>query len=211
MCSPTIPFGADGVDFDNSPNVAVTFSQPPAGQGTVSYNAATGLFTFTPALGQEGTTSFTYTIIDGDGDPSTATVTINLRPELVPIVTNAVASVDDDGLPGGNPTSTIGDLPDANADGDNDETTFTGTFVANFGGDAPGTFSLAAMHGDSGSVGTETVNYSWNAGTNMLTATGPRGPLFTVSVNPTTGEYTVTLLDNVLHAAGGNENDATAV
>ena len=80
-------FGADGVDTDNSPTVAVTFTQPPAGQGTVSYNAATGLFTFTPAAGQQGSTSFTYTIIDGDGDPSTATVTINLAADSVPIVT----------------------------------------------------------------------------------------------------------------------------
>ena len=206
-------FGADGVDTDNSPTVAVTFTQPPAGQGSVSYNAATGQFTFTPAPGQQGSTSFTYTITDGDGDPSTATVTINLEANSVPIVTNAVAAVDDDGLPGGNAASIIGDL-DANAGEvplSASEAVYNGTFTADFGGDAPGTFSLAAMHGTSGSVGTETVNYAWDAGTNTLTATGPRGVLFDVVINPTTGAYTVNLRDNVLHEAGGNENDATAV
>jgi VCBS repeat-containing protein len=205
-------FGADGVDTDNSPAVAVTFTQPPAGQGTVSYNVATGQFTFTPAPGQQSPTSFTYTITDGDGDPSTATVTINLEADSVPIVTAAVAAVDDDGLPGGNAASVIGDL-DANAGEvplSASEAVYNGTFGANFGNDAPGTFSLAAMHGTSGSVGTETVNYAWDAITNMLTATGPRGVLFDVVINPATGAYTVTLRDNVLHDAGGNENDATA-
>ena len=205
-------FGADGVDTDNSPTVAVTFTQPPAGQGTVSYNPATGQFTFTPAAGQQGSTSFTYTIADGDGDPSTATVTINLAADSAPIVTNAVAAVDDDGLPGGNAASIIGDL-DANAGEvplSASEAVYNGTFVADFGSDTPGTFSLAAMHGTSGSVGTETANYAWDAGSNTLTATGPRGILFDVSVDPATGAYTVTLRDNVLHAAGGDENDATA-
>src|SRR3546814_15860418 len=39
----------------------------------------------------------------------------------------------------------------------------------------------------------------------------PRGVLFTVMLDPTTGEYTVTLEDNVLHADDGTdtENDAT--
>ena len=203
-------FGADGVDIDNNPTVAVTFTQPPAGQGSVSYNPATGLFTFTPVAGQQGSTSFTYTITDGDGDPSTATVTINLAADSVPIVTAAVAAVDDDGLTGGNPASVTGDL-DANAGEvplSASEATYNGTFVTNFGGDTPGTFSLAAMNGTSGMVGTELVNYTY-AG-NVLTATGPRGVLFTVTVTPATGAYTVQLVDNVLHALGGNENDATA-
>ena len=47
-------------------------------------------------------------------------------------------------------------------------------------------------------------------GGNTLTATGPRGALFTVVVtNPATGAYTVTLLDNVLHAGGPNDENAT--
>ena len=61
------------------------------------------------------------------------------------------------------------------------------------------------------------VTYSWTAGSNTLTATTVGGTrpgtvLFTVQVtNAATGAYTVTLLDNVLHAQGPNdENDATA-
>src|SRR3546814_13080414 len=60
-------------------------------------------------------------------------------------------------------------------------------------------------------VGQESVQLGWNAGTNTLTGTGPRGALFTVELtNPATGAYKVTLLDNVLHAPGGDENDAAA-
>ena len=68
-------------------------------------------------------------------------MTINLAADSVPIVTAAVAAVDDDGLAGGNPASVTGDL-DANAGEvplSVSEATCNGTFVANFGGDTPGT------------------------------------------------------------------------
>ena len=58
-------------------------------------------------------------------------------------------------------------------------------------------------------MGTETVSYSWDGGTNTLTATGPRGVLFTVQItDKATGAYTVTLLDNVLHATGPNNENS---
>ena len=61
-------FGSDGVDTDNDPIVRVTFTQPPLGEGTVTYDPASGQFTFVPATGQSGSTSFTYTIVDNDGE-----------------------------------------------------------------------------------------------------------------------------------------------
>ena len=82
---------------------------------------------------------------------------------------------------------------------------------------APATFSFAALAGTTAAVGQENVTYSWNAGSNTLTATTvggtrPGTALFTVQVtDPATGAYRVTLLDNLLHALGPNgENDATA-
>jgi large repetitive protein len=204
-------FGADGVDTDNSPVVNVTFTQPPSGQGNVSYNATTGQFTFTQAPGQTGSTSFTYTIADADGDSDPASVTINLQDDSAPITVNAVAAVDDDALAGGNVASTTGDInantgePGATAS----EAIYTGAIAVNFGNDT-GTVSFANLNGTTGVVGSETVNYSWNAGTNTLTATGPRGVLFTVSLTPS-GAYTVTLVDNILHASGGNESSAPLV
>ena len=74
-------------------------------------------------------------------------------------------------------------------------------------------FSFAGLDGQTGTVGQENVTYSWNAGSNTLTATTvggtrPGTALFTVQVtNPATGAYTVTLLDNVLHAGGPNDEN----
>ena len=70
-------------------------------------------------------------------------------------------------------------------------------------------FSFAGLNGTSGTVGTETVSYSWDGGTNTLTATGPRGALFKVQItDKATGAYTVTLLDNVLQATGPNNENS---
>ncbi|MEA1072707.1 DUF5801 repeats-in-toxin domain-containing protein [Sphingomonas sp. LY160] len=204
-------FGADGVDIDNNPTVKVTFTQP--AQGTVTYNPATGLFTFTPVPGQEGNPTFTYTITDFDGDTSTATVTLNLLADSTPTAANETATVDDDGLAGGNPGSTLGDL-DANATEEApinpSEAIYHGKFTATSGGDTIVNYTLAGMNGTTGTVGTETVTYSWNATDSVLTATGPRGALFDIIVNQSTGDYTVRLLDNVLHDPANAENDATA-
>jgi hypothetical protein len=138
----------------------------------------------------------------------TGTVTIH---DSTPTAGTVAATVDDEGLLGGIPGG-VGDYTDTNADGDNNEATFSGTLIHDFGGDsAGGSISFAAMNGTTGSVGTETVSYAWNGTTHTLTATGPRGDLFTVHVDPASGAYTVTLVDNVLHASGLDENNAGPV
>jgi hypothetical protein len=199
-------FGADGVDIDNAPLARVTFTQP--AQGQVSYNPATGLFTFTPAAGQTGSSSFTYTIEDGDGDRSTATVTLNLLADSSPQVADALASVDDDGLAGGNPGGTsdidanVGDLGPNTS-----EAAFSGKISVGFGNDT-GTVSFANLHGQTVTVGQEQATLSWNAAASTLTATGPRGPLFQVVLDGA-GNYSVTLLDNVLHTSA-DQSEASA-
>ena len=68
---------------------------------------------------------------------------------------------------------------------------------------------FAGLNGTAGTVGPETVTYSWTAGTDTLTATitsGRAARLFTVQLtDPATGAYKVTLLDNVMHAGGPND------
>src|SRR4030095_13559815 len=163
--------------------------------------------------------SATFTVTDGDGDTATANVSFQVTDANVPTSGTAAAAVDDDGLNGltgvGNPASTISDL-NANAGdapGDTSEATFTGVLGGSVGLDAPGTFSFAGLNGTTGTVGTETVLYSWSS--NVLTATVNAGArsgtaLFTVEVtNPATGAYKVTLLDNVLHAGGPNQENAS--
>src|SRR3546814_11135917 len=84
------------------------------------------------------------------------------------------------------------DVGDSGA-GLGDESVFVGTFTADFGNDGPGTFTLAGLDGTSGTVGTESVDYSWDAGSNTLTATINGGDrdgtqLFTGVVHQTSGQ-----------------------
>ena len=58
-------------------------TQPPAAQGAFSVNHTTGLVTFTPALNYTGTSSINYTITDGNGLSSTATITVTISNGLV--------------------------------------------------------------------------------------------------------------------------------
>ncbi|SBV34979.1 protein of unknown function [uncultured Sphingopyxis sp.] len=197
----TLIFGGDG------------FSQTiDIGDGTIKVKAD-GSYSFTAdaAVPGTGSASATYTVTDGDNDTSSAPIAFTITDANAPTAGTTQASVDDDALAGGNPASTAGDLPDADSDGDNDQATFSGLLNLDFGGDGAGSVDFAAMDGLFVNVGQESVQLAWNAGTGTLTGTGPRGPLFTVEVTDSAvGAYKVTLLDNVLHAGGGDENDATA-
>ncbi len=154
--------------------------------------------------------SFTYTMRDADGDTAVATLRFTFEGDANrPTAGEVNASVDDDAL-GGNADGT-GDLPDGNADGDNNQATFKGVLPNNFGLDGAGKISFSHLEGQFIIVGTESVQLSWNEGSSTLTATGGRGVLFTVVVNQATGAYTVTLLDNVLHNGGADENNATGI
>ncbi|MFC2991626.1 retention module-containing protein, partial [Halomonas tibetensis] len=93
-------------------------------------------------------------------------------------------------------------LNDAALSAGNAET--SGALAFDFGGDGAGSVSFAAMDGETATLGTEAITYSWNPDTNTLTATGPRGELFNVVVDSDSGAYTATLVDNVLHEEGSD-------
>ncbi|MCL6698541.1 DUF5801 domain-containing protein [Sphingomonas sp. NSE70-1] len=178
---------------------------------------ADGSYEFQSDASGSGVTNGTFTVTDGDGDPVTANWAFNITDANVPTAGTSAARLDDDGLAGNNPASSTGDI-DANvgelAPANSNEAIFHGQLTLNFGGDGPGTVTFAAMNNLTGTVGTETVRYTWAGST--LTATVEGGPrngtvLFDIVVNQTTGEYTLTLRDNVIHAAGGNETSAPNV
>ena len=168
-----------------------------------SYEFKAAAVTQSPVDPIEGT----FTVTDGDGDTATAGFAFQVTDANEPTDNNqSAANVDDDGLTGGNPTSGTTEVGSKLA-------TFTGTLVGSVGADGAGAngFSFAGLAGQTGVVGQETVTYAWDATTNTLTATGPRGALFTVQItDKVTGAYTVTLLDNVLHATlDGADGDDT--
>lgn len=148
----------------------------------------------------EGVISAVVTVTDGDGDVDTDTVDIGglftFYDDGPTGYDETSATLDDEGLEHG-VAGGLGDVP-------GEATSVEGILAHSFGADGPGSISFASMDGATGTVGVETVTYSWDAGTNTLLATGARGPLFQVEMlNPETGEYKVSLLDNVLHEAGG--------
>ncbi len=90
--------GADLVDLATGVEAV---SGTLTGSGSLSYDGS-GTFTYTPAAGETGTVSFDYQLTDGDGDPSTATVVIDLLADSTPSVTVDPgevneAALDDDG------------------------------------------------------------------------------------------------------------------
>ena len=74
-----IPAGTGVLTNDtlNGTNVTVTFPATTAQGGTVTFDANTGAFTYTPANGFQGADSFTYTLSNGFGT-SSATVSITV-------------------------------------------------------------------------------------------------------------------------------------
>ncbi|WP_230207064.1 DUF5801 repeats-in-toxin domain-containing protein [Novosphingobium sp. Gsoil 351] len=181
--------------------------------------AADGTYSYarTPGAGGGSNDVFTYTLTDNDGDFDTATLTIQIG-DLLPVATTASAAVDDEGLSGGiTGILANGDI-DANAgDGDlTSEAVFKGTLGGTLG-DGVNTFLFGAtLNATTQAMGQETVTYSVSADGSMLTATITASPdatrltttLFTVKItDQTTGAYTVTLVDNVLHANANGEND----
>ncbi|HHG8506495.1 TPA: type I secretion C-terminal target domain-containing protein [Legionella pneumophila] len=92
------------------------------------------------------------------------------------------------------------------ASGDAAQSNLTGTLPVNFGADGAGSIDFQGMHGMSAVIGNDNITYNWNAGTNTLTAYRTGGTLgvndvFKIVVNPTTGQYTFTLLAAINHHA----------
>jgi T1SS-143 domain-containing protein len=176
-------------------------------------------FTVDDPIDNPITLTLSATISDNDGDSVTQAISFTIEDTNEPEGGETYAAVDDEALGGiaGGPDDII-----VTPDPDENEATFSGTLVHTSGGDIPVSIDFAAMDGKTGMVGTETVTFDWNDTTNILTATISGGSrdgtdLFTVEVtNPAVGTYTVTLLDNVLHASldgevgNDTENDATA-
>ncbi|HAT9491155.1 TPA: type I secretion C-terminal target domain-containing protein, partial [Legionella pneumophila subsp. pneumophila] len=102
---------------------------------------------------------------------------------------------DEDNLPRGNNDTASGDAAQSN---------LTGTLPVNFGADGAGSIDFQGMHGLSAVIGNDNITYNWNASTNTLTAYRTGGALgvndvFKIVVNPTTGQYTFTLLAAINH------------
>ncbi len=216
--------GSLGVDnFDNSESITgYEVSGVPAGfsfnQGTPP-TAPGGVWTFTPAQ----LAGLTITPADANFNGSlnlTATVftTEDTVSDLDFDLTNnnnqasdalTVTWEDDDQPIITDPAEAIVDETDMAATGTD---TFSDTLVADFGGDGPGTFNgngvfsaLGSMTG--GNLTSNGVPVTVAQSGNGYVGTAATTPVFTLTINETTGDYTFTLLDTLDHADVSDPND----
>ncbi|MFO9236756.1 DUF5801 repeats-in-toxin domain-containing protein [Legionella pneumophila serogroup 1] len=139
---------------------------------------------------------------DGDGDTATASASLDLGGNVKfdddgPTIGTISLVADEDNLPRGNNDTASGDAAQSN---------LSGTLPVNFGADGAGSIDFQGMHGMSAVIGNDNITYNWNASTNTLTAYRTGGTLgvndvFKIVVNPTTGQYTFTLLAAINHHA----------
>ena len=163
-----------------------------AGQfGSLTINAD-GSYTYTKSPSAPGgaTEVFTYRLTDGDGDNSTATLTINL-PDATPVVgANATVLLDDDALANGNPGGTGDDADAANT---------TGT-LSGSGGDGALTFAFQLTGAPAG------FTYVSDGAGGVLVQQGGVTVL-TVTLDSASGAYTVVQNAPIAHPAGSDENN----
>ncbi|MDH5514339.1 MAG: retention module-containing protein, partial [Gammaproteobacteria bacterium] len=123
--------GADGP-------ATLTAASLASGQGTVTY-LANGDITVTPAAGYEGPIEVNYTIVDGDGDSSSAKLTVMVDPDSVPVLNVQDGTVDEAALPGG-----------SNDASPNEAT--SGGFGINTGGDGVGSLVINGVDVTGGGI-----------------------------------------------------------
>src|SRR5204863_5293351 len=125
--------GADSVANSAVAAVAGTLT----GAGTLANNG-NGTFTYTPAAGEQGTVSFDYTITDGDGDVSRATVTLSLLADSTPTISVAGDNTVDEAALGARPGEPAG------SNAASPDETAAGTIAIATGGD---TIASLAING----------------------------------------------------------------
>ncbi len=154
--------------------------------------AANGDYTYTSNNTADGTDVFTYTIVDFDGDPSSANLSITVTDiDTVPSVTPSVCPLDETGL---NPSAWVG-----------------GSVGADFKDDGPGTFAFSnftsggSKLGGALTSGGVPVTVALEGGVYVGKAGG--NTVFTITLNPATGAYVYTQFATLDHADGANPND----
>lgn len=205
--APTTPAGqavtVDVLANDTDANadaLTITATTVP-GHGTDSVVA--GKIVYTPTAGYSGTDSFTYTISDGHGGTSSATVTVTVTalpvvPPVVPVVVVAPVAVSDTATATFGQSVTINVLAnDTSGTAGTAPTIVAGSITPPIDGSGTARGSVAVVGGQLvftppvGFVGTVTFNYTvTNSGGATSTAT------VTVTVKPSavaTGATTVTV------------------
>ncbi len=170
---------------------------------TLTVNSSTGAYTVTqvapidhPAGGNENDVAFTisYQVTDHDGDSATGSIVVNVDDDTPTVSANAAVQLDDDALAGGN----AGGIGDVNPDTANT----SGTLGHSYGADGAGSMAYLTSGAPAG------FSYVLQPSGDLWVMQGATH-VITLTVNSSTGAYTVTQVAPINHAAGGDENDAS--
>ena len=159
--------------------------------GKLSFNFSTGAWSYTApqSVPSDTSESFAYTIVDKDGDPSGANLTINIE-DTSPVI----GHVDEDELPGGI------------TDGDSINTVASGSLVDLLVGTNSGQFSLNNSPAIMPTVTSGGVSVTYHFAGNTLTAKAGSVDVFTLQVLAD-GTYTFTLLGPLDHPSAGTDDN----
>ncbi len=156
--------------------------------------AADGTYNYVSSNTALGTDKFTYTMVDYDGDPSTANLTLEVRDlDTVPCVTNAESTIDETGI-----------TPDGTE-------SISGHVTVDFYADGPGNVDPNGSFASGGSLkgGALTSNgvpVTVTMNGDVYTGMAGGKVVFTLTLN-NDGSYTYTQVAGLDHADGANPND----
>lgn len=175
---------------------------------TLELNPTTGAYTYTlcgPLDHADGTNpddvisfNFDINITDYDGDTKTGTVTVNVKDDAPTILSQSDVTVDETDANGGNLVATGQFAVDAGEDG-----------IASFSPTGVSTFNATGSTGTTLSSGGAPVTVTLSGNTYTGTANGQT--VFTMELNPTTGEYTYTQILPLDHADTTDPDDLIAL
>ena len=155
------------------------------------------------------TLSFDFIATDSDGDSAEGSFTVTVDDDAPEAGPNSVIIADEDDLASG-----VGD----EQQGDQDPQNLTGVLKYSFGADGAGTIDFAKMDGTAAlygngqpiTSGEEAISYSWDADSSTLTAATTSGAqVFTLELDPSTGDYNFTLFSTIDHREGNGSSDDT--
>jgi T1SS-143 domain-containing protein len=158
--------------------------------GTLDFDFTNGDYSYSAPVGtSSGDEDFNYVVVDGDGDPASAVLTITVPEDAVP-------------------TASEGSMEVSEVSGSN---VATGTLNFDFGGDSEGASlaitGLSAGQDSLTSGGAEVSVEVSGDGTSVTGTLADGTPVFTLDVDPATGEFTYTQNSPLDH---GDQGSATA-
>ncbi|MDX5373297.1 MAG: type I secretion C-terminal target domain-containing protein [Pseudomonadaceae bacterium] len=163
--------------------------------GTLSFNFATGEWSYQPPATIDGdkVETFDYVIVDSDGDPSPATLTIHVE-DPAPVI----GKVDEDELPGGI------------TDDDSETTVVSGSLVELLVGINSADFALSGSAVGLPTLTSDGVSVTYSFSGSTLTAMAGLLPVFTLEV-AANGDYIFTLLGPLDHPDDNGDDNETLV